>query len=104
MAVLDHRNGAASQRCATPGASRREDRAYANPGIRDAYHEASTIAFSLMAFGGVGSAAYDSTRNPLPFSTSSMSFTDDVVMSSPNNVFVLRLANTNFPFQRNGLG
>src|SRR5690606_10987308 len=65
---------------------------------------ASTIAFSLIELGGVGSAAYDSTRNPRPFSTCSMSFTEDVVMSSPSNVLVLRLENTNFPFQRNRLG
>src|SRR3984893_17976000 len=46
---------------------------------------ASTMAFSLMALCGVGSAAYDSTRNWFPDIVSSMSFTDEVVMSSPNN-------------------
>src|ERR1700737_661720 len=45
---------------------------------------ASTIAFSLMALCGVGSAAYDSTRYWPPDIVSSMSFTDEVVMSSPN--------------------
>jgi len=43
----------------------------------------STIAFSLIAFGGEGSAAYDSTRYPSPLFDSSMSLIDDVVMSSP---------------------
>src|SRR3984957_289091 len=46
---------------------------------------ASTMAFSLMALCGVGSAAYDSTRYWPPDIVSSMSFTDEVVMSSPNN-------------------
>src|SRR5450432_3672404 len=46
---------------------------------------ASTMAFSLMALCGVGSAAYDSTRYCPPDMVSSMSFTDDVVMSSPSN-------------------
>src|SRR5665213_2630383 len=46
---------------------------------------ASTIAFSLMALCGVGSAAYDSTRYWPPDIVSSMSFTDEVVMSSPRS-------------------
>src|SRR6202012_580985 len=46
---------------------------------------ASTMAFSLMAFCGVGSAAYGSTRYWPPDMVSSMSFTDEVVMSSPNS-------------------
>src|SRR5476651_1693329 len=45
---------------------------------------ASTMAFSLMALCGVGSAAYASTRYCPPDIESSMSFTDEVVMSSPN--------------------
>src|SRR6202041_1971084 len=46
---------------------------------------ASTMAFSLMALCGVGSAAYDSTRYWPPDIESSMSFTDEVVMSSPRS-------------------
>src|SRR3984885_3326265 len=46
---------------------------------------ASTMAFSLMALWGVGSAAYDSTRYWPPDMESSMSFTDEVVMSSPKS-------------------
>src|SRR5229473_407604 len=46
---------------------------------------ASTMAFSLMALCGVGSAAYDSTRYWPPDIVSSISFTDEVVMSSPNS-------------------
>src|ERR1700731_2098716 len=46
---------------------------------------ASTMAFSLMALCGVGSAAYDSTRYCPPDIVSSMSFTDEVVMSSPHS-------------------
>src|SRR5579863_7645584 len=45
---------------------------------------ASTMAFSLMALWGVGSAAYDSTRYWPPDIVSSISFTDEVVMSSPS--------------------
>src|SRR5882672_7242847 len=45
---------------------------------------ASTIAFSLMALCGVGSAAYDSTRYWPPLSLSSINLTDDVVMSRPS--------------------
>jgi hypothetical protein len=45
---------------------------------------ASTMAFSLIALWGVGSAAYDSTRYCPPDMVSSISFTDEVVMSSPN--------------------
>src|ERR1700731_4027381 len=46
---------------------------------------ASTMAFSLMALCGVGSAAYDSTRYWPPDIVSSISFTDEVVLSSPNS-------------------
>src|SRR6202451_3210095 len=46
---------------------------------------ASTMAFSLMGLVGVGSAAYDSTRYWPPDIVSSMSFTDEVVMSSPKS-------------------
>src|ERR1700681_4140029 len=46
---------------------------------------ASTMAFSLMALCGVGSAAYDSTRYWPPDIVSSISFTDEVVMSSPKS-------------------
>src|SRR5271170_6425735 len=46
---------------------------------------ASTIAFSLMALCGVGSAAYDSTRYWPPDMVSSISFTEEVVMSNPNS-------------------
>src|ERR1700721_1451333 len=46
---------------------------------------ASTMAFSLIALWGVGSAAYDSTRYWPPDIESSMSFTDEVVMSSPKS-------------------
>ena len=42
------------------------------------------MAFSLMALCGVGSAAYDSTRYCPPDMVSSISFTEEVVMSSPN--------------------
>src|SRR6202011_806589 len=61
---------------------------------------ASTMAFSLMALCGVGSAAYDSTRYWPPDIVSSMSFTEEVVMSSPNRGRYL-LANDHtdfFPF------
>src|SRR5580692_12129288 len=46
---------------------------------------ASTMAFSLMALWGVGSAAYDSTRYWPPDMVSSISFTEEVVMSSPSS-------------------
>src|SRR5882757_255905 len=61
---------------------------------------ASTMAFSLMALCGVGSAAYDSTRYWPPDIVSSMSFTDEVVMSSPiNGRYLLPNDHTNFfPF------
>src|ERR1700728_1171794 len=62
---------------------------------------ASTIAFLLMALCGVGSAAYDSTRYWPPDMVSSMSFTDEVVMSSPKSGRYL-LPNDHtaiFPFQ-----
>src|ERR1700733_11392613 len=61
---------------------------------------ASTMAFSLMALCGVGSAAYDSTRYCPPDMVSSISFTEEVVMSSPNKARYL-LANDHtdfFPF------
>src|SRR5690242_6322406 len=51
---------------------------------------ASTIAFSLIAFCGVGSAAYASTRYWPPAIASSMSLTDDVVMSKPMSSRYLR--------------
>src|SRR5512138_728789 len=44
---------------------------------------ASTIAFSLIEFGGVASAAYDSTRYWPPLMLSSINFTEEVVMSNP---------------------
>src|SRR5579859_705599 len=61
---------------------------------------ASTMAFSLMALCGVGSAAYDSTRYWPPDIESSMSFTDEVVMSSPSRGrYLLPNDHTNvFPF------
>ena len=55
--------------------------------------------FSLMAFAGVGSAAYDSTRQFLPLCESSMSLIDDVVMSRPSNGFFLFPKTTYFPLQ-----
>src|SRR3569833_24105 len=62
---------------------------------------ASTIAFSLMAFCGVGSAAYASTRYWPPAIASSISLTDEVVISSPSNGRYLRWKRNIilFPFQ-----
>src|SRR5690606_16625169 len=44
---------------------------------------ASTMAFSFTELGGVGSAAYASTRSRLPLWESSISLTEEVVMSRP---------------------
>ena len=57
---------------------------------------ASTMAFSFMAFCGVGSAAYDSTRYVPPLMTNSINLTDEVVMSSPSNGRYLRVKNSTF--------
>src|ERR1700678_2799264 len=66
---------------------------------------ASTMAFSLMALCGVGSAAYDSTRYWPPDIVSSMSFTDEVVMSSPNSGrYLLPNDHTNFSLFTQYLG
>src|ERR1700728_5312738 len=66
---------------------------------------ASTSAFSLMALCGVGSAAYDSTRYCPPDMVSSMSFTDEVVMSSPSSGrYLLPNDHTAFSFCAQYLG
>src|SRR5687767_1873684 len=59
---------------------------------------ASTMAFSLMEFGGVGSAAYDSTRYCPPLMLISISLTEDVVISSPSTGRDLAEKSTLFPF------
>src|ERR1700692_1633695 len=66
---------------------------------------ASTMAFSLMALCGVGSAAYDSTRYWPPDIVSSISFTDEVVMSSPKSGrYLFPNDHTNFSFFAQYLG
>ncbi len=59
---------------------------------------ASTMAFSLIEFGGVASAAYDSTRYWPPLMLSSISFTEEVVMSSPRRGRDFAVRSTLFPF------
>src|SRR3954471_2573047 len=59
---------------------------------------ASTIAFSLIEFGGVASAAYDSTRYWPPLMLISISLTEDVVMSSPSRGRDLAVKSTLVPF------
>ena len=49
----------------------------------------STRVFSFIALGGVGSAAYDSTRYCPPAIASSMSLMDEVVMSKPEQLAML---------------
>jgi hypothetical protein len=63
------------------------------------------MAFSLMALCGVGSAAYDSTRYWDPDIESSISFTDEVVMSSPSSGrYLLANDHTDFSFFAQYLG
>src|SRR5687767_9847681 len=58
---------------------------------------ASTMAFSLIELGGVASAAYDSTRYCPPPMDSSMSLTEDVVISSPMSGLDLAVKSTLVP-------
>ena len=51
-----------------------------------------------MEFGGVASAAYDSTRYWPPLIESSISFTEEVVMSSPRRGRDFAVRSTLFPF------
>src|SRR5271154_2501493 len=50
----------------------------------------STMVFSFMAFAGVGSAAYDSTRYWPAVMANSISLIEDVVMSRPSSWRYLR--------------
>src|SRR5208283_5745398 len=59
----------------------------------------STRVFSFIALGGVGSAAYDSTRYWPPAVASSISLIDEVVMSNPSNGRYLRENRNTFSFR-----